>query len=99
MALSHLSVYNIRNVLKLRSRRFSGRCSRHKRYNPATDGRGGIKGNCPRCNLLADIWETSIRLNGLIRKFDPAHDDAVPLKAKAAAAGVDPRQMNLLESL
>ncbi|MBI4909844.1 MAG: hypothetical protein HY820_39870 [Acidobacteria bacterium] len=86
-------------MLKLRTRRFSGRCSRHKRFNPATDGRGGIKGGCARCQLLADIWETSIRLNGLIRKFDPGHDDASPLKAKAAAVGADPRQLSLLEAL
>lgn len=90
----------MKEVLKLRTRRFSGRCSRHKRFNPATDGRGGIRGACARCQLLTDIWETSIRLNGLIRKFDPGHDDTVTPakeKAKAAAVGVDPRQMSLLE--
>ena len=54
--------------MKIRARKFVGRCSRHKGYNPAVDGRGAIRGGCKRCELLADIWETSIKLNGLIRK-------------------------------
>jgi hypothetical protein len=80
--------------LKIRGRRFEGRCARHKRYNPAVDGRGAIRGGCARCSLLADIWEASLELNRLIRKFDPNHDDVqrppepVPLH--------DPRQMSLI---
>ena len=58
--------------MKIRSRKFEGRCARHKRYNPAVDGQGAIKGGCPRCALLFDIWEASLKLNQLIRKFDPA---------------------------
>ncbi len=58
-----------------RSRKFEGRCGKHKRYNPAVDGRGGIKSCCPRCHLLFDIWEVSVNLNRLIRSFDPNHDD------------------------
>jgi hypothetical protein len=81
--------------VKVRARRFEGRCARHKRYNPSVDGRGGIKGNCARCNLLADIWETSLKLNALIRKFDPRHDD---LKKPPAPAVHDDRQMSLLET-
>ena len=80
--------------MKIRTRRFAGRCARHKRYNPAVDGRGGIKGNCPRCNLLMDIWETAIRLNGLIRRYDPRFDD---LSRRAGEAPVDDRQMSLLD--
>jgi hypothetical protein len=80
--------------MKIRTRRFSGRCARHKRYNPAVDGRAGIKGNCPRCNLLMDIWDTAIRLNGLIRRYDPRFDDLARKKEPAAA---DERQMSLLE--
>jgi hypothetical protein len=81
--------------LKIRSRKFDGRCSRHKRYSPAVDGRGGIRGNCNRCNLLFEIWEASLKLNQLIRRFDPNHDDLEkPHKAKAPAH--DPRQMSLI---
>ncbi len=80
--------------MKIRSRKFTGRCARHKRYNPAVDGRGGIRGNCARCGLLADIWETSLRLNALIRRFDPGYDD---LRTPAKAVRQDDSQMSLLD--
>jgi hypothetical protein len=80
--------------LKVRSRQFDGRCSRHKDYNPAVDG-PNIRANCPRCTLLFEIWEASLRLNRLIREFKPAHDD---LKKRVESAPHDPRQMSLIES-
>jgi hypothetical protein len=81
--------------MKIRSRKFDGRCARHRRYNPAVDGRGAIKGGCSRCNLLADIWEASLRLNQLIRKFDPGHDDLRKPPAPPPPAH-DPRQMSFI---
>jgi hypothetical protein len=81
--------------LKIRARKFDGRCGRHKRYNPAVDGRGAIKGGCPRCNLLFEIWEASLKLNQLIRRFDPSHDD-VQKPEQATVAEADPRQMSLI---
>jgi hypothetical protein len=83
--------------LKIRSRKFDGRCAKHKRFNPAIDGRGAIRGACPRCHLLFDIWETSLKLNQLIRKFDPLHDDLRRPAAAKAAPAPDPRQMSLIE--
>ena len=81
--------------MKVRSRKFEGRCAKHKGYNPAVDGRGGIRGACPRCSLLCDIWESSLQLNQLIRRFDPNHDDVrQPPEPKRAHA--DPRQMSLI---
>ena len=81
--------------MKIHSRKFEGHCARHIRYNPAVDGRNGIKGGCLRCNLLADIWETALRLNGLIRRFDPAHDESgrPPLDSPVVD---DSRQLSLL---
>ena len=81
--------------MKVRSRKFEGRCARHKRYNPAVDGQGGIKAGCVRCNLIFEIWETSLKLNQLIRKFDPSHDD-LQRPAPPKPTGVDPRQMSLI---
>ncbi|SPE26523.1 conserved hypothetical protein [Candidatus Sulfopaludibacter sp. SbA3] len=80
--------------LKIRSRKFDGRCAKHKGYNPAVDGRGGIKGACSRCALLCEIWESSLKLNQLIRKFNPTHDDlAKPQEPKPQH---DPRQLSLI---
>jgi len=81
--------------LKIRARKFDGRCSRHKRYNPAVDGVGAIKGGCARCALLYEIWETSLKLNRLIRSFDPHHDD-LQKPAAEKAPEPDPRQMSLI---
>jgi hypothetical protein len=80
--------------LKIRARKFDGRCAKHKRYNPAVDGAGGIRGGCPRCSLLFEIWEASLHLNRLIRRFDPNYDD---LQRPPASASSDPRQMTLIE--
>jgi hypothetical protein len=85
--------------LKIRSRKFEGRCSRHKRYNPAVDGLAGVKGGCPRCTLLLEIWEASLRINQLIRRWDPNHDDLKKpneARLKDERPWVDPRQLSLI---
>ena len=81
--------------MKIRSRKFEGRCAKHKGFNPAVDGRGGVRGNCQRCCLLTDIWEASLQLNQLIRKFDPNHDDLQKPRI-ALIHQPDPRQLSLL---
>jgi hypothetical protein len=81
--------------VKIRTRRFSGRCARHMGYNPVVDGRGGIRGNCARCNLLADIWEASMKLDHLIRRFEPYLDD-VPVPPERCAG--NDRQLSLLDA-
>jgi len=83
-----------REPLKIRSRKFDGRCGRHKRYNPATDGNPAPAGGCARCQLLFEIWESSLKLNRLIRKFNPRHDDLK--KLAPAAPAPDPRQLSLI---
>ena len=79
--------------LKVRSRQFDGRCGRHKSYNPAVDG-AAIREACPRCTLLFEIWEASLRLNQLIRKFKPVPPSKKP-KVEPAPYH-DPRQMSLI---
>jgi hypothetical protein len=78
--------------MKVRSRNFSGRCARHKNYNPAVDGREGIQGDCPRCTLLADILDAALHLNALIRKFNPRLDD---LQKPPVEEPEDDRQLSL----
>ena len=80
--------------MKIRSRQFDGRCSKHKRYNPAIEGPAG-RGDCPRCHLLFEIWEASLRLNKLIRKFDPTHDD-LRKPNEPHPPQHDPRQLSLI---
>ena len=85
--------------MKIRSRKFDGRCSRHKRYNPAIDGLGGIKGGCPRCTLMLEIWEASLRINQLIRRWNPSHDDLErpkQEKPQQEKPWSDPRQLSLI---
>jgi hypothetical protein len=45
--------------------------------------------------LLFEIWEASINLNKLIRKFNPGHDD-VRKPGVAEPPQPDPRQMSLI---
>jgi hypothetical protein len=80
--------------VKIRSRKFDSRCAKHKQYNPAVDGPGTAKVACARCTLLYEIWETSLHLNQLIRRFNPNHDDL--RKPAEKANTVDPRQMSLI---
>ena len=44
-----------------------------------------------------DIYEAAMKLNSLIRKFDPNHDDAHPVKKAKPQPTVDPRQMSLID--
>ena len=82
--------------MKVRSRKFDGRCASHKRYNPAVDGRAGIPNGCTRCTLLCEIWESSLKLNQLIRRFDAKHDD-LQRPTEPRRAEPDPRQLSLLQ--
>lgn len=81
--------------MKIRARKFNGRCARHKAYNPPVDGAGAIRGACARCNLLFEIWQASLNLNQLIRRFDPNYDDLE--KPPLPEPLVDPRQMSLID--
>jgi hypothetical protein len=44
--------------------------------------------------LLFEIWESSLKLNQLIRKFDPSHDDLK--KPAEPRPHIDPRQLSLI---
>jgi hypothetical protein len=60
------------------------------------DGREGVKGECPRCGQLAEIYETALKLNALIREFDPRFDDL--RRRKGAKPHSEDTQMNLLDA-
>jgi hypothetical protein len=63
-------------MLKLGTLRWKGRCSRQPRYDPASDGEGGVRGGCTRCLRLLEIHEQHARLLGLMRSFGPMRERA-----------------------
>ena len=58
-------------MLKLGSIRWRGKCPRHPGFDPYTDGRGAIRGNCEKCAILADIHEAHQRMLTMMRGFAP----------------------------
>ncbi len=70
-------------MLKLGTVRWRGKCTRHPGYNPVTDGVAGIRGNCPRCNLLLDIYAHHQQALRLMREFHPIQPK---IKARSAKA-------------
>ena len=79
-------------MLKIGVVRWKGRCSKHSAYDPATDGLGGIKGGCRRCEMLLDIHSHHEKLIRAIREFG-SRVDVKPKPIDDDAA----RQMSLLD--
>ncbi len=75
-------------MLKLGSVRFRAKCARHPKYSPMRDGLAAIKGGCPKCHLLLDIFETHRKMIALMRQ-------AVPREGAAKEAEVDVNQLQL----
>jgi hypothetical protein len=61
-------------MLKIGAIRCKGRCAKHPRYHPETDGLGGIKGGCRRCEMLLDIYQHHMSLVRLIKEFGARPD-------------------------
>jgi hypothetical protein len=61
-------------MLKIGSVRWRGKCPRHPRFDPGLDGRGGVRGGCEKCLLLADIHEHHTRMVGMMRRFAPPRE-------------------------
>lgn len=56
-------------MLKIGVIRWKGRCSKHPSYHPETDGLGGIRGGCLRCEMLLNIYKHHSALVRLIKEF------------------------------
>ena len=80
-------------MLKIGSIRWKGRCHKHPGYAPETDGLGGIRGGCKRCELLLDIFTHHAALVRLMREFGTRADG----KTKAPLNGDAERQLSLLD--
>jgi hypothetical protein len=80
-------------MLKIGSVRWKGRCHKHPSYDPQTDGLGGIRGGCTRCDLLLEIWMAHSKLVRLMRDFGVRDD-----RKAARSTEEQSRQMSLLDS-
>ena len=80
-------------MLKIGSIRWKGRCHKHSGYDPETDGLGGIRGGCKRCEMLLEIHIQHASLIRLMREFGSRLDN----KPKAQSNGDSERQMSLLD--
>jgi len=58
-------------MLKIERVKCHGKCDRHPMFDPEADGIGAIKGGCPRCQELQDIFVSSQRTLQLMRAFAP----------------------------
>jgi hypothetical protein len=58
-------------MLKIGAVRWRGKCSRHPMFDPFEQGRGAVKGACPRCTSLMEICELHQKMLVLMRTFAP----------------------------
>jgi hypothetical protein len=56
-------------MLKIGTVKWRGKCSKHPGYDPADGGIGAIKGNCEKCNQLAEIYDHHQKILRLMRGF------------------------------
>jgi len=65
-------------MVKIGSVRWHGKCAKHPRYDPETDGLAGIRGGCKRCELLLEIWTQHATLVRMMREFGTPREAARP---------------------
>jgi hypothetical protein len=58
-------------MLRIGTVRWQGKCSKHPRFDPVSDGAGGVKGGCERCEALVEIQKHHARMVALMRGFAP----------------------------
>lgn len=58
-------------MLRIGTVRWQGKCAKHPRFDPLSDGPGGVKGGCERCGALVEIQQLHARMVALMRGFAP----------------------------
>jgi len=81
-------------MLKIERAKWHGKCPRHPMFDPESDGIGAIKGGCPRCQELQDIFVSHQRTLQLMRAFAP-----FPAQRREQADPEPDRQQDLFASL
>ena len=71
--------------------RWKGKCPNHPRYDPALDGEGAIKGNCPTCSLLFRVCEAHRMTKEIARTFEEVIQvgENIPMIRRIAAITQD----------
>jgi hypothetical protein len=80
-------------MLKFGSIRFRAKCSRHPSYNPALEGEEAIRGACPKCHLLLEIYRAHRQLIDLMQQVKQEE-----LKSPTTKTLLHDRQMDLFEA-
>jgi hypothetical protein len=81
-------------MLKIKAAKWFGRCPRHPMFDPEADGIGAIRGGCPHCLELQEIFEAHQHALQLMRAFAP-----MPAQHKEPVAPDPDRQPDLFASL
>lgn len=58
-------------MLRIGTVRWQGKCAKHPRFDPVSEGAGGVKGGCERCAALVEIQMHHARMLALMRRFAP----------------------------
>lgn len=82
-----------REMLKIGTIKWQGKCAKHPMFDPESGGAGAIKGGCPRCQELQQIFESHQRTLRLMRAFGPSLG-----QRKKAAEPKEDRQRSLFGS-
>jgi hypothetical protein len=77
-------------MLKIERVKWHGKCQRHPMFDPEVNGIGAIKGGCPRCQQLQDIFVSHQRTLKLMREFAP-----MSAQRKTPASPAPDRQQDL----
>ena len=86
--------YDGLEMLKIERVKWHGKCQRHPMFDPEVNGIGAIKGGCPRCQELRDIFVSNQHTLQLMRAFAPMQEQ------RRSPADPDPdRQQDLFASL
>jgi hypothetical protein len=81
-------------LLRLRTRlrmnsRVAIKCEKHPRYNPEKEGRGGIRGNCSRCEFLYAVFITQQQMLNAARDFQQMTQTYEQIKPRTKRAGAE----------
>ncbi len=75
-------------MLKIGSIKWKGKCAKHPLYDPADGGQGAIRGGCPRCQSLLELYIQHARLVQMMRSFGPQAEERPKREPKIKNDGV-----------